>query len=113
MVDHADYHFQGTLELYQKTNKEKTYFKEKSAQMPWRMAVSFLKLVAPAHDVAWVGLTAQRNSELPHSPLLCQLLSLSGLDKAGVCTPGQTTFHYFLVAQIPCGLAWQEETQTE
>lgn len=110
---HTDYHFQGTLEVYQKTNKQKTYFKEKSVQMPWKRTVSFLKLVALAHDVAWVGLTAQRSSELPHSPLLCRLLSLSGLDKAGVCTSGQTTFYYFHVAQIPCGLAWQEETQTE
>lgn len=56
---------------------------------------------------------AEGYNEPRHTPAQGQLLSFSGLDKAGLSIPGQTNFYYFHVGPDSCGLAWQGGAQTE
>lgn len=56
---------------------------------------------------------AEGYNEARRSPAQAQLLSFSGLDKAGLSIPGQTTFYCFRVGPDSCGLAWPGGAQTE
>lgn len=96
---------------HQKTKqKAKPDFKKSQYKCPGKEHCSFPGLGAPAHGCGLGGLGCAEERELPRS--LPYLLSFSCPPRAGVCISGQRAFCSH-VAQIPQGLAWQGETQTE